>query len=642
MGGDRRCYTTLATLADIEEFEAVPLAARNLPANTLEAIRRTVERQPDVPAIRYIENGDEWRAARDSGQMDLSRDISYAELLANIYRTANMFRALGVGDTDVVSMVLPNVPEAHFVLWGAEAAGIVNPINHMLEAAEIGAIVQSAGGKVLVVMGKHTEFDIADKLPAIRAHAPSVEHVLVVGQMPENAEDCVPFEESLQRHAGDCLAFEREIGPESIASLFHTGGTTGLPKLAQHTHGNEVYTPWALNLVLQYGSGDISITGLPLFHCNAAIATGLLSFMHGSTVLLAGINGYRSPGILKNMYHLIDHYQVAGFSAVPTIIAVLAQLPTGGCDLSSVKAAGCGAAPMPMELFNKFKKATGISIIEGYGLTEATVTSTMCSPAADPPRVGSIGLRIPYTRVKAAMLDTDGRFVRDCAKDEVGTVLINGPSVTPGYTDKSKNTALFVTDSHGDIWLNTGDLARQDSEGYFWLTGRSKELIIRGGHNIDPKTIEEVLARHPAVNLAAAIGRPDSYAGEVPVAYVDIVSAVTEAELMEHCRQNIGERAAVPKAITILDSLPVTGVGKIHKPTLNLMELKLVVEQELAQFHDDLDSYSVDSQADQKLGNIARVTIRCGPGISSSDVEARVRKALGAFSFAFSLEVQTH
>ena len=639
MTADIPSLPPLTSLADIEAFESVPLASRNLPANTLEVIRETVRRQPDTLAIRYIENGDKWKAARDSGETDLSRDITYGQLLANIYRAANLFRATGIGDSDVVSMVLPNVPEAHYVLWGAEAAGIVAPINHMLDASEIGEIIQSAGSKVLVVMGVHEEFDIAEKLATIRAHAPSVEHVFVVGAMPQHAEDCQSFEDALAQHADDGLTFDREVRPESIASLFHTGGTTGLPKLAQHSHSNEVYTAWALNLVLQYRSGDTNITGLPLFHCNAALASGLLSFMHGCTVLLTGINGYRSPGILSNMFHLIEHYRVIGFASVPTIIAVLSQLPTEGCDLSSLKVAGCGAAPMPVELFNKFQNATGVRIAEGYGLTEATVCSTMCPPAADPPRIGSIGLRIPYTRVKSAILDSKGVFVRDCEPDEVGIVLVNGPSVTPGYLDSSKNAALFVTDSNGDVWLNTGDLARQDNDGYFWLTGRSKELIIRGGHNIDPKSIEEVLVTHPAVNLAAAVGRPDSYAGEVPVAYVDVVSDVSEEELMEYCRQHIGERAAVPKAITIVDSLPVTGVGKIHKLTLNLMELKLVIDKELAKLQDNWVSCRVEPQLDPKLGAMAHIAIRCPEGVVESDVDAAVREALGAFSFPFTLDV---
>ncbi|MFK7733383.1 MAG: hypothetical protein AB8B48_17320, partial [Pseudomonadales bacterium] len=229
-----------------------------------------------------------------------------------------------------------------------------------------------------------------------------------------------------------------------------------------------------------------------------------------------------------------------------------------------------------------------------------------------------------------------------CAQDEVGAVLINGPSVSPGYTDSSKNSTLFVTDSNSEVWLNTGDLARQDSDGYFWLTGRAKELIIRGGHNIDPKTIEEVLASHPAVNLAAAVGRPDSYAGEVPVAYVDTVSEITEAELVAYCEQNIGERAAVPKAIMVVDSLPVTGVGKIHKPTLNLMELKRVVEQEITQLGGDVHSFRIDAQADPKLGNLAKVAIECSERVSATSMDSEVRRILGAYSFAFALEVRDH
>lgn len=638
MGTGKKDRQIVKTISDIEQIESVPLAEHHLPISTYEAIRQVAQIQPDSQAIRYIENGDEWKIARDSGRTDVSRDITYAQLMKSINRTANLFRSLGVGDKDVVSMVLPNTPEAHFVLWGGEAAGIVNPINHMLEAQEIGKIAESANSKILVIMGIHPETDTAEKMAEIRAHAPSVEHVLVVGEMPEGAKNCVEFEASMQEHRGDALDFEREIEADTIASLFHTGGTTGLPKLAQHSHRNEVSTAWALNRVFSNQSSDCYLTGLPLFHCNAAIGTGLMVFMAGGTVLLAGINGFRSPGIVNNMYHLIDHYRVTSFSAVPTIYGVLAQLPIGNCDLSSMRFAVCGAAPMPVEMFNTFRKAIGIRIVEGYGLTEATVVSTLTPPACETPRIGSIGLRLPYIQVKAAVIDSENNYVRDCDVDEVGTVLINGPSVTPGYTDTSKNAELFVADSNGVNWLNTGDLARQDTDGYFWLTGRAKELIIRGGHNIDPKTIEEVLATHPAVNLAAAVGRPDSYAGEVPVAYVDTVAATSEADLLEYCSQSIGERAAIPKAIMILEQLPVTGVGKIHKPTLHLMELQTVVERELEKL-EGIASYSVVSEADPKQGNVARVSIECAEGVSPSELEAVVRQALGAYSFSFALKI---
>ena len=294
---------------------------------------------------------------------------------------------------------------------------------------------------------------------------------------------------------------------------------------------------------------------------------------------------------------------------------------------------------MPMELFNSFERKTGIRIGEGYGLTEATVCSTVCPVESDTPRIGSIGIRLPYTQVRVAQIDGDGQYLRDCRVDEIGTIVIAGPSVSPGYTDETKNVGLFVTDDGGAKWLNTGDLARQDLDGYFWLTGRSKELIIRGGHNIDPKTIEEVLTAHPAVNMAAAIGRPDSYAGEVPVAYVDTVGETSEYELIEHCKKHIGERAAIPKAITILEKLPVTGVGKIHKPTLHLMELKAVLERELDMLGNDLVGYTVNAVADPKMGNVAAVSISCMEGKDPSKIEEAVRRALNSYSFPYSLEL---
>lgn len=632
----------IKSIRDIEQFEATPLADRNLPKSTYAAIALAAKASPESFAIRYIENGETWRAARDSGETILSRDITYAQLLSSINRTANLFRSLGVRDTDVVSILMPNVPEAYFALWGGEAAGIVNPINYLLDATEIGEIIQSAGSKVLVIMGDHPGSDIIAKLPVIRFHAPGVQNIVVVGQAPPEAAPFINFDEAISLQNGEALDFNRNIEPDDIASLFHTGGTTGLPKLAQHSHGNEVYTAWAMNLALRYGSGDYNLVGLPIFHCNAAIGSGLLSFMAGATVLLAGFHGYRSPGIISNMFQLVDHYGVTGFNAVPTIYATLVQMPIDDCDLSTLRLPGCGAAPMPLELFNSFEKKTGIRIGEGYGLTEATVCSTLCPLEADFPRIGSIGVRLPYTLVKAAVIDGDGRYLRDCNVDETGNILIAGPAITPGYTDKTKNTGLFVTDHDGVKWVNTGDLARQDADGYFWLTGRSKELIIRGGHNIDPKAIEEVLTAHPAVNMAAAVGRPDSYAGEVPVAYVDTVGETSEAELLDYCKTHIGERAAVPKAIMILDKLPVTGVGKIHKPTLNLMELKGVVERELAKLGEDIADFAVSAEANPKTGNTALVSVHFAKGVDPSKTEEAVRTCLNSYSFPYLLEISSN
>lgn len=626
----------IRSLAEVEAIEQVPLAERGLPASTYAAIAASAKAHPDALAIRFIENGDAWRKDRDAGVQGVTRDLTYRDFLARIHQLANLFHSLGVARDDVVSMVLPNVPEAYCVLWAGETVGIVNPVNYLLEAEEIGQIIHSAGSRVLVIMGEHPESDIYAKLPSIRHQAPLVEHVIVVGADGGGQSGLLDLDEACAGQNAHGLDFALDARPDTIASLFHTGGTTGLPKLAQHTHGNEVYTGWVLNSLFRYSVGEVTLVGLPLFHCNAAIASGLSAFMAGATVLMAGINGYRSPGIVDNLFHLIDSYKAISFTAVPTIYARLVQLPLEGCDLSSLRLPTCGAAPMPVQLFHSFESKVGVRVSEGYGLTEATVCSTACPIESNPPRIGSIGIRLPYTRVKAAILDGEGGFIRDCAVDEIGTILISGPAATPGYTDPARNTGLFVTDNAGVRWINTGDLARQDADGFFWLTGRSKELIIRGGHNIDPKSIEEVLATHPAVNLAAAVARPDPYAGEVPVAYVDTVAPTTEAELIEWCRARIGERAAIPKAITIVDRLPVTGVGKIHKPTLNLLEIKGVAQRELAELGEIAARAAVEAVADPKLGNMAVVKL---PDVHNADLLAAIDAALDRYSFRHRIEV---
>jgi len=638
---EQNATAAVTCAADIERLEQVPLRERGLPASTYELLRSAADKHPQDIAIRYIENGDTWKAAVAASPGSAALEITYAQLLANIHRTANLFRVLGVGEQDPVSMILPNVPQAHYTLWGGEACGVVNPVNHMLSASEIGDIVHSAGSTVIVVYGPHEHIDVWQKLPGILARAPRVEHVLVAGANGAAlAQRCIDFDAALQEQPAQGLTFDRVWAASDTASLFHTGGTTGLPKLARHTHGNEVYTVWAVNRFIGDDAQPCYLTGLPLFHCNAAIGSGLSVFMRGGTVLLAGINGFRSLGIVANLFALVEYYRVTNFNAVPTVIALLAQLPVEPFDLSSMRFAVCGAAPLPVELFNRFVQHTGIPLLEGYGLTEATVCCSLTPSVCDAPRIGSIGLRIPYTQMKAAVLGDGGRLLRDCAVDEVGVLLIRGPSVTPGYTDPARNAGLFVRDAAGDAWLNSGDLARQDGDGYFWLTGRQKELIIRGGHNIDPKCIEEALAAHPAVNMAAAVGRPDKYAGELPVAYVDTRSATSEGELLAWCEQTIGERAAIPKAVVILEQLPLTGIGKIHKPTLLLREIETVARNELAPLHAHFEQLQVHAECDAKYGNTVHIALASRDPAASEDIRQQIAALLGDYSFRCDVQVR--
>jgi fatty-acyl-CoA synthase len=396
----------------------------------------------------------------------------------------------------------------------------------------------------------------------------------IAGAVPRNVH-VHDFSASIHDEETGWLVSRRLFSQSDPSSWFCTGGTTGLPKLAMRSHGNEVANAWSVGQMNgdSIGPGKVVFCGLPLFHVNAVLVTGLMPFSRGAHVILGTPQGYRGPWLVQRFWEIVERHRVNFFSGVPTLYSSLLQVPIGSHDVSSLEYGLCGAAPMPTEVFRAFEERTGVKILEGYGLTEATCVSSVNPPRGER-RVGSIGLRVPGQRMKAVVLDARGACVRDCAVDEVGVVVLSGPNVFAGYRDAAQNEGLWIDCGDGQRWLNTGDLARRDADGYFWLTGRKKELIIRGGHNIDPAIIEEPLHRHPAVQIAAAVGRPDAHAGELPVAYVQLRhgTAVTEAELVDFLRREIAERAALPKHVRIVDEMPLTGVGKLYKPALKRKE----------------------------------------------------------------------
>jgi fatty-acyl-CoA synthase len=204
-------------------------------------------------------------------------------------------------------------------------------------------------------------------------------------------------------------------------------------------------------------------------------------------------------------------------------------------------------------------------VIEVYGMTETSSVHTMAY-SDRPIRLGSVGHPVPYAKVRIVTLDNDGRFVRDCGPDEIGVVAMAGPGVFSGYLNEVHNKGAFVEPG----WVNSGDLGRLDRDGYLWIVGRAKDLVIRGGHNIDPAPIEEAFFGHPAVLLAAVVGLPDAYAGELPIAYVQLKpgAKVQPGELEDWVRERTPERAAVPVEIVLIDTMPLTGVGKVFKPSL--------------------------------------------------------------------------
>ena len=643
----------IATLADVESLEAAGLPA-DLPPSTYEMIARGARIDPDAPALSFFLTVGEHRRPEV---------WNYRALLDHITRSANFFHGLGVKPDSVIAFVLPNLPETHFVIWGGEAAGIVFAVNPLLEAPAIAELLNAAGASVLVTLAPFPGTDLWPKIAAILPQLPALRHLVLVdladrvrgpkrllarllqrrearrlhgargiaAVLPPSLQ-VHDFGRGLRRCQGRSLDSGRRIAATDISSYFCTGGTTGLPKIAVRRHGNEVANAWSAGQFLGegIGPGKVAFCGLPLFHVNGVLVTGLLPFSRGAHVILGTPQGYRGPGLVPRFWEVVERHRINFFSGVPTLYAALLQVPVQGHDLRSLEYGLCGAAPMPVEVFRSFQERSGIRILEGYGLTEATCVSSVNPPLGDR-RIGSIGLRVPGQAMKAVVLDEGGRYLRDCARGEVGVLVVSGPNVFEGYRLPEQNKGLWVDCGDGRRWLNTGDLARQDDEGYFYLTGRKKELIIRGGHNIDPLTIEEPLHRHPAVEIAAAVGRPDAHAGELPVAYVQlrVGATATEAELAEFLRREITERAALPRQVRIIDTMPLTAVGKIFKPALKQRETREALEAALQEA--GVPHAGVTVSDDKTRGLVVELQLSEGASPEAA------RQALGRFPFPFTI-----
>lgn len=626
----------------------------DLPSSTYEMICRGAAIDPSAPALSFFATADDYASPER---------WTYSELVRDITRTANMLSRLGVQRDTVVAYVLPNLPETHFVVWGGEAVGIVCAINPLLEGDAIGELLNASGATVLVTLAPFPGTDLWPKVQAVLHKVASLEHLVLIN-LADHAPDeqrfaarmlqrgecsrlhgeegvrgAVPaqisihdFAEAIAREPGVALTASHPMNRNDVSSWFCTGGTTGLPKIAMRRHGNEVANAWSAGQFLgeSVGPGKTIFCGLPLFHVNAVMVTGLLPFSRGAHVVMGTPQGYRGEGVVQRFWDIVAHYRINFFSGVPTLYGSLLDVPVGERDIGSLEYGLCGAAPMPVELLRAFQARTGIRILEGYGLTEGTCISSVNPPLGER-RAGSIGLRVPGQAMKAVVVDEAGRYVRDCVADEVGQLVISGPNVFIGYMRPEQNNGIWLDLADGGRWLNTGDLGRRDADGYFWLTGRKKELIIRGGHNIDPAAIEEALHRHPAVQIAAAVGRPDVHAGELPIAYVQLKpgTSANEAEMAAFLRDEISERAAFPKGIRIVDAMPLTGVGKIFKPALKRLETV-----------DALRSALVEAGVQGATVSIADDALR---GISvhvelpDTELESLAASALGRFPFAFSI-----
>lgn len=566
---------------DLSGVEAMPLAERGLPDSTYSLLLRAAALWPHRNALTVIPDAGRWLEPLER---------SYSELLGEVNRYANVLHCLGIRRTDVVALIAPNCAELISATLAAQVAGIAQPINAGLSREHVEELLRRSGARVLVAAGP----DLSDstwQLALDLARDGLLDTVLALRHIPSGrGREPLPVNDDVRigylhelAETQDPSVFVGQAPQGSdLAALIHTGGTTGVPKLAAQRHSGLVANAWMIAAAPVLGDDATLFSALPLFHVNALVVSVLTPMFKGNNAVWAGPLGYRDPLLYSTFWKLVERYHISTMSAVPTVYAALADHPVDA-DISSLRHGIVGASPLPRAVRQRFERDIGVTLVEGYGLTEATCASALNFPGML--REGSVGQRFPYQNAKIVAIDAHGEW-HDMPSGTTGVLALSGPTLFGGYVlgrDVTGAPQLGGLDALVDGWLNTGDLAHLDADGYIYLHGRAKDLIIRSGHNIDPAVIEEVLLTCPGVTGAAAVGRPDVHAGEVPVAYVTLAAgaSITEEEIMAWATSRVPERVAVPKSVTILEELPLTAVGKPYKPPLRADAVRRVLTSAL-------------------------------------------------------------
>lgn len=579
---------------------------------------------------------------------DTPRIISYADLLASIERAANLFRDIAGNARSAVAVILPMVPEGLIATWAAATAGICVPVNPHLEIKSIVSILNSAKATVLVTAGGKYGAGAWDKLGDVMQQVPTLRRILVVDSDDPQSD----FLTQAARYPSGRLDFTPTQDPLAEAMHMPTGGTTAAPKLVRMTHDGQLTIAWNVGALM--GSTHDGVVGhaMPNFHCGGSISLGLRTILYGQTLLTLTTDGFRNQGIIRNFWNIARHYRMTSVLATPTTASAILAVPDASSEGHNITDFHCGGSTVPLELMRAFHARFGIWLRENWGMTELQGTTTGHPGSGQEPRVGSVGCSLPFYRTKAIIVDEQNCYERECAAGERGVLVIGGPSIMPGYADSRLDDQFFVKGMpDGQVWANTGDLGAVDEHGYVWVFGRAKDLIIRGGHNIDPGVIEEILVQHPAVRLAAAIGRPDASKGELPIAYVELKAGmqVAPAELIEFCRHRIQERASLPVEVVVIDTIPLTAVGKISKPALRVDAMQRVVGMVARDIIGDAGSFSVTvDESGTRPAALLTLQIRrdVEPDRQSdlqpdleSDIELRLRRALAGYEFATRIQL---
>jgi long-chain acyl-CoA synthetase len=523
---------------------------------------------PDSPVQGLLENTARTHPTK-TATIFFGARLTYAQVAAQSDRLAVALRNLGVQQGDRVALILPNCPQFVIAYYAVlKAGGIVVPTNPLYKAREMEHQLLDAGVHTVVTLNLFEPI-LQEIQPAV-----GLKNIIVTeikDYLPPLLGLLYPLKERREKTAvhvapGPGIYFWADllrtpgrslpplaISPDDLALLQYTGGTTGTSKGAMLTHRNLVANAmqcrnWLKDM--RTDGSEVSLCVTPFFHVYGMTVGMNLSVLVGAAMIL--MPRFQLEEVLK----AIQKYRPTQFPGVPTMYIAICNYPdVGKYNLRSIRACISGAAALPVEVAQTFERLTGGHLVEGYGLTEASPV-THCNPIYGDRRIGSIG--VPYPDVTAKVVDPDTHA--DLPVGEVGELAVHGPQIMRGYWERPEEMAAVLSP---DGWLYTGDMARQDGDGYFYIVDRKKDLIIAGGFNIYPREVEEALYEHPGVLEAVVCGVPDSYRGETVKAYIVLKPGhtVTAEEIIAFCKERLAN-FKVPRQVEFRDSLPKSLIGK--------------------------------------------------------------------------------
>jgi long-chain acyl-CoA synthetase len=512
-----------------EPAEMNPLALQDGPLQNLEQLLRQRAAQAREKLFLFSEAD--------------ARQFTYAEFASAVDRAARLLASRGVGRGDVVSLLMPNSAEyiiAYFGCW--KLGAIAGPINSLLKAQEISFVISDSETRALLV---HPDFlptidSISSQLPGLREVIIFDDEATATKDFKDDSNDINP----------------QEVGLDQEAIIIYTSGTTGKPKGCLLTHGNLIANARQISQWLSFNTRDRLLTIMPLFHMNAVSVTTMSAlYAGGSTVVSPKFSASR-------FWQIVSDYQITSFGSVATMLSMLLTTYPGGVPkglkTDQLRFAMCGSAPVPAEVMKRFEETFDCLVIEGYGLSESTCRSTF-NPPDTRRRPGSCGKPIGNEMMIVDEQD------QEVANGDLGEIVLRGENILKGYYRNPEATANAFRNG----WFHTGDVGYRDADGFYYIVDRKSDMIIRGGENIYPREIDEVLYQHPAVAAAATIGVPDQLYGEEVAAFVVLKEGreATEEEIIAYCRARLADYKC-PKTVRFVKEIPKGPTGKLLKREL--------------------------------------------------------------------------